>query len=62
MSVLKSRGNGLFIESFRTPGEQERARKDKKTEEVLKENEILRERLAIIEEKLGIITEVKEGK
>ena len=62
MSVLKSRGNGLFIESFRTPGERERALKDKRTEEVLKENESLKKRLSEIEKKLGIESGEEEGK
>lgn len=54
MPTLKSKGNGLFIESFRTPSERKRAEMDKKTEEVIKENFELKERLARLEEALGI--------
>lgn len=60
MPTLKARGNGLFIESFRTPGEYIKAQKEKKVDEVLKENEELKQRLVEIEKALGITPEVNE--
>lgn len=60
MPTLKSKGNGLFIESFRTPAEHVRAQKDKKVDEVLKENEELKNRLAKLEAALGITSEETE--
>lgn len=60
MPTLKSKGNGLFIESFRTPSEKKRAEMDKKTEDVIKENAELKQRLAKLEEALGITAEEGE--
>lgn len=54
MPTLKSRGHGLFIESFRTPGERVQAERNKKMDEVIKENVELKERLEKLEKVLGI--------
>lgn len=65
MSRLKSKGNGLFIESFRTPSERTRAEKDKRVKEVLDENAELKARIDELEQliiqKLGVKEEEING-
>jgi DNA-binding transcriptional MerR regulator len=58
MAHLRIKGNGLFMESFRTSSEKRRAELDERNAELLEENAELQERLEALEklvsESLGV--------